>query len=277
MIVCLTVGAIALGIPRISHDGGIHSEKTYGVGSITPETEEKNTEKNGSGGVYDGTLEVITGEARPGKKDPELYNNTPPSGSFGYSDTDELKEALRTEFSDEKLNEKTSTLDESAREVFKEFTKKRLKENKIYVPSFDGDMFTLKDEAGYPKITLFASEAYNMPWIWYHACVNGTDMIIKTMYTDTNGESASEFLKKFCPDAPNVHNFGKFSNYERIYTKELSVGGKKTEVMVSETKDGERRFYSFMYKEMLVSIQSNHDLEKDDLLSLIAFTEIRLF
>ncbi len=278
-LLCIAIGVIAVYIPELSPDTVNTAEKVYGK-EHGVKTEEKYADTSElTGEKTDGAYEVQTGVDQPGgKKDPELYSgNSPSGGTYGYADVNALTEALRSEFSDEKLNEKMSVLDESAREVFKEFTKKRIKENVIYVPSFDGEVFTLNDEEGYPKITLFASEAYNMPWIWYHVCVNGVDMIIKTMYADTTEESASRFLKEFRPEAPNTHNYKNYPNYEKVYVKELSIGGKATEVTISELKNDERRYYTFMYKGMLVSIQTKYDLEKEDILSLIAFTEIKLF
>ncbi len=224
----------------------------------------------------------------------KLYNDTPKSvdsqavfeeppttTTARYASVEELTLAVGNWFSEKKSESITSNLDEKTANTLKKFIEKRVEDNSLLIPMFDEESIVLRDEEGYSNITLFPSELYGQPWIWYHCRVDDTDLIVKMMYIDdetilsgVNSKGVSQVIAEISPTAPNIDNIEKYTNYESITLSNVEFKDFTTEVMTMLVKNDSRIFYAFIYENVLVNIQSASDLLSKDIFSKISFDEI---
>lgn len=150
------------------------------------------------------------------------------------------------------------------------------------VPMLDGKQVPLRDEPGLPVITVFPSETYYRPWVFYHCTIDGVTTRICTMYLDgidveiTENMTASEFLKEFFPSAPNLHN--KEDNpYIEIYEEEISYNHSTVKALIYDTNDSDdsdRTSAFILQDELLIALYSHQaEFEADwtDDLSFVSY------
>ena len=124
----------------------------------------------------------------------------------------------------------------------------------VMVPQSNGDSLTIKD------ITVFETEMYNEPWVWYfmshipHMTVRIPTMpsLTANMDPDTSG---SEALRQIWPEAPNLHNREEFTdNYTEIREVKITTSeGEKTALFRKEA-DRDRVYLTFLQNGTLVTI-----------------------
>ncbi len=151
---------------------------------------------------------------------------------------------------------------------------------KIRVPCFAGKPGPLRNQEGYFNITLFSSELYSMPWIWYYWTMKGQNVIIRTTYLSESvteyarNHSCSEVIKSISPTAPNTDNYQSFPNYRAVYEQTLQLSDKKTSAMFYEVNDDERFYVFFIYDDILVIIVTKPDVMTSDFWSGFSLGDI---
>lgn len=211
------------------------------------------------------------------------YEEPPLTTSAYFSSFDELGSTLNNWISDENIETILANSDEKSATTFKNFAEKRKEDNSILIPMIDNKNIVLRNEEGYPNITLFSAELYDQPWIWYHCRIDDIDLIVKIMYidddtllTDINSNDVSWLIKQLAPSAPNIDNYESFTNYEKISLIETDLKNTVSKIMISSIKNDPRHFYKFVYQNILVSIQSSVDLNNTDIFSKLSFDELKL-
>ena len=161
---------------------------------------------------------------------------------------------------------------------YQRMASKIIAQKTIAVPHHNGEIIPLRDQKGYSVITLFVSELYSQPWVWFH-CANGAT--VKMMYVNTDQYaitdqlSCSAFIKIFAPNAPNVDNYQNFSSYQRIYDWDIALSDRTVRGMVSETNVS-KKIIQFLYGDMLVCITGETTLVNDEWLRGFAMQEITI-
>ena len=234
-----------------------------------------------AGGEYDfgeGRLFVSRGLSRENQIVPRVFNRPelvfvtlsgtdteeqPPIINSTEGDAlDEIKEEIKKWLSPDSVTE----ICESYGNVsFRDFAERRLEENFFYMPALD-----LRNKEGYSNMTLFPSELYGLPWMWYHCIADGTELTVKIAYPDIVTEDVSELISLIAPDAPNLHNIENYPSYESVFMSEVG----ELQVMESRVKDSPRRYYAFIYGDALVNIHSDVDLVKNGILERLSFERI---
>lgn len=226
-----------------------------------------------AGGEYEfgeGTLIVSRGLSRENQIVPRLFNRPelvfvtlkgdgrdgePPAvSSTEAASIEEIREEIKRWLSPDKVEE---VCDSYGDESFRAFAERRIEENFFYMPTFD-----LRNKEGYSNVTLFPSELYGMPWMWYHCVADGVELTVKIAYPEDVAENVSELISQIAPDAPNLHNFWDYPSYESIIMTEAG----DLRVMESRAKDSSRRYYAFVFGDALVNIQSDVDLVENGIL-----------
>ena len=124
----------------------------------------------------------------------------------------------------------------------------------VMVPQSNGDTLTIKD------ITVFETEMYNEPWVWYfmshipHMTVRIPTMPSLTAHMDPDS-SGSEALRQIWPEAPNLHNREEFTDsYTEIREVKITTSeGEKTALFRKEA-DRDRVYLTFLQNGTLVTI-----------------------
>lgn len=135
--------------------------------------------------------------------------------------------------------------------------------DEIKLPVIDGKPMKLRNKEGYSNITLFTKEAYDLPWVWFHCIYNEEDITVKTTYPSivtgidlSSATSVSDKLKLFAPDAVNVQNYQKYSNYKKVYEKTVELSGGPVSALIYELKDSEKIYVKFFIDDVFVSVHA---------------------
>ena len=132
------------------------------------------------------------------------------------------------------------------------------------VPNLDGKMIELRNKEGFTNISLYASEAYGLPCIFYHPSVStGENYYIKITYlpdeiASQNNKVASEIIKELSPNAPNLDNLG--NQHNNIYEQEITLADREVTALVYEYKNDSRNSTIFVYDDLLVEVRGNPDV-----------------
>lgn len=235
-----------------------------------------------AGGEYgfgEGKLIVSRGLSRENQIVPRIFNrpelvfitlkgdgnaeSEPPAvSSTEAALLEEIREEIKNWLSPDSVEE---ICDSYGNESFRDFAERRLEENFFYMPALD-----LRNKEGYSNMTLFPSELYGLPWMWYHCVADGVELTVKVAYPDRVTEDVSELITLIAPDAPNLHNIENYPSYESILMTEAG----ELQVMESRVKDSPRRYYAFIYGDALVNIHSDSDLVEKGILERISFEKI---
>ena len=132
------------------------------------------------------------------------------------------------------------------------------------VPCLDGKMIELRNKEGFTNISLFASEAYGLPCIFYHPSVStGENYYIKITYlpdeiAGQNDKTVSEIIKGLSPNSPNVNNLG--NQHKSIYEQTLNLADREVTALIYEYKNDSRNSTIFVYDDLLVEVRGNPDV-----------------
>ena len=219
-----------------------------------------------------------TPPSSPYMENPPVQDATPPPYMypFGYVTFDEFKNAISEK------NEKTlyaELLEQGAgdgrTDVFKSFVRK-FRAQHMMIPCIDGETVELSNREGFSNISFFASEAYNLPWIFYYPYVStGENFYIKITYVpdyilgQMENPTASEVIRALSPNSPNVGNLGE--RYEKIYNKTIKLYDREVTAMVCEYKDDPRNSTIFMYGDLLVEVKGKPDVWTAQWFSSLSF------
>lgn len=127
-------------------------------------------------------------------------------------------------------------------------------------PYLDDIPMPYRNQEGFSNVTFMTSEAYDMPWIWYHCVVNGESVTVKLTYPECAGgeikspQTCAELLESIAPDAVNVDNYKKYPNYKNVYEKTITVTSRDTSALFYELSDSEDITVMFCYNDVLVSL-----------------------
>ncbi len=136
-------------------------------------------------------------------------------------------------------------------------------EQLIKYPCLNGEAFPLDEQTpGYPMITIFPNERFDLPWIWFTGDINGKYIKLCTLYlnciesVELNGEeTASEIIQKLAPNFPNLHNQSEHTDsYNAIYTSKIKISEKDTDVLIYEYAKYSQVDIIFIYENMLVRV-----------------------
>lgn len=151
----------------------------------------------------------------------------------------------------------------------------------VMIPLLNGEPVPLQSRIDYPIITVFISERFNEPWIWYHCMIDGQPVKIRIMYTDdidvevTEDMTASEFIKAFRPTSPNLHNKENYTNRE-IYETEIPYNGSTVTALVDVYKDSGQTHTCFMLDGMLVGLLTYEESLNVDWAENLSFAALPL-
>ncbi len=144
---------------------------------------------------------------------------------------------------------------------------------KIAVPQIDGNPIALQNKEGYATATLFTSELFNLPWLWYHCVVDDQNIVVKISYLnvvgnfENNSTRYTDILNLIAPGAPSPENYENYVSYEKIYEKQVVLDDDViVTAMISELKDTSKVFISFYYDGLLVLLHGDKEMLSDDFL-----------
>ena len=151
-------------------------------------------------------------------------------------------------------------------------------EIELYIPTIEGTPIEMKEETG--GITLFSSELFKLPWIWYRGEYNGGSVVVCITYTAImeNVENCKTYLEVqnvIAPSAPNPNNFSD-ENYVKVEEIEKLFNGTAQTALFKQATD-DRTYYSFLQDGMMISIWSHSSDTLDDTFwqsfSLVPYTQ----
>ena len=212
-----------------------------------------------------------------------IFPNTPPSYAYplDYDSLGEFKNSMCEENA-EKIFAKFARegMPDEELDTFRSFVEK-LRAQNIPAPYADGSAIELRKEDGYSAISLFVSEAYGLPWIFYHPKVSsGENFYIKITYIpETISEkqknpTAAEVIGALSPNAPNLNHLGE--SHENIYNQQIKLRDREVTALVYEYKSDKRNSTVFVYGDLLVEVRCDPAVWSDEWfasLSLNCFAE----
>ena len=136
----------------------------------------------------------------------------------------------------------------------------------IIVPYFNGSPMSLRNKEGLSNITLMTREFVALPWIWYYGIYNGGNIVIKVTYPPIDvpqGYSASQVLNAINPNAVNIHNYQNFSNYEDVYSLDVSLNDTELNALVYEYKNSTKKTVSIYHDGFFICIDAESEMFDD--------------
>lgn len=193
-----------------------------------------------------------------------------------FDSIDELKNAANVENGESILSEFTAN-GVSAEQLAKvEILLNKIQAQGKVFPCLNGKAVALQDKEGYPNISLFPSEAYRLPWIFFHPAVStGKNYYIKiALLPDslTQGQdslTASAVIKELSPDSPNVGNLG--SRHKAIYEQTIRLLDREVTALVCEFKEDARNRVTFVYDDLLVEVNGDPTIWSSQWFSTLSF------
>ena len=158
-------------------------------------------------------------------------------------------------------------------EIADSFLTDRIKQNSIYVPFINGEMFNCKSENDI--ITLFPAENYNRSWLWYQTAKTFS---IDIMYLDTvlngtdikaaNDKGASWLMNKINPYGENSEK--QYPSFDESYKKQISLADRNIEAVIGirQYVHNKMIFTCFVYDDILVRINTIAEFDADLIKSL---------
>ncbi len=193
-----------------------------------------------------------------------------------YSSLSELAQSIQKENEGKIYSLFYAESEDKKGESFRRFITK-LQEEDIPVPCFNGRVIDFRSREGFPNISLFASESYDLPWIYYFPSVStGENFYIKVTFIpeellpDKDSTlTASEVIKKISPLSPNINHTGDY--YENIYEKNLTLEERDVVALVMTHKTDQRNSTVFVYTDMLVEAKGDPDVWSEEWFSTLSF------
>ena len=220
---------------------------------------------------HEGTPPLQNDGAQPSQNDA-----SPPAYIYPF-DYDSITEFQRAVQNKDELCSKLSN-DGASGEMVEEFGKfiEKLQTKSIAVPCINGVMMELRNEEGFSNISLYASEAYGLPWIFYHPKVStGENFYIKVTYVpdhvlETNkNPTASDVIRELSPNSPNLNNLGP--HHKKIYSEVVYVHYCLVIAMIIEYENDNRNSTFFVYGDLLVEVKGSPEVWSEEWFSTLSF------
>lgn len=149
----------------------------------------------------------------------------------------------------------------------------------VVVPCLNGKVIDLRNKEGLPNISLYVSEAYGLPWVYYHPSVStGENFYIKMTYLPNNitekqiNLTASEVIKELSPNSPNINNLGE--QHKDIYNQNIKLRDREVVALICEYKTDNRDSITFIYDDLLVEIRCDPRVWSDQWFSSLTFDNL---
>ena len=140
-------------------------------------------------------------------------------------------------------------------------------------------MVELRDKDGFPNISLFVSEAYGLPWVYYYPSVStGENFYIKITQFPNNVShkenilAASGAIKELSPNSPNIDNLGE--QHKNIYNQTIRLRDREVTALICEYKTDNRNSITFIYNDLLVEIRCDPKVWTDQWFSALSFESL---
>ncbi|GHU53794.1 hypothetical protein FACS1894132_07000 [Clostridia bacterium] len=121
------------------------------------------------------------------------------------------------------------------------------------------------DNKDFYGITIFSSESFSLPWIWYKfsESTGMRGLQLTHINNDLIGKSASEIIQELAPNYPNLHNIANSTQYSDIYEIEVYFANHSETVALIEKTYENRNFMFFVYGNVLarLAIYDNEDFD----------------
>lgn len=182
--------------------------------------------------------------------------------SVDFDSIDELKNAASVENRESILSEFTAN-GVSAEQLAKvEILLNKIRSQGKVFPCLNGEAVTFPNKEGYANISLFPSELYRLPWIFFHPTVSsGKNYYIKvaclpdSITENRDGLTASAVIKELSPNSPNVGNLGE--RHKAIYEQTIRLLDREVTALVCEFKDDDRNRVTFVYDDLLIEVNGD--------------------
>ena len=151
----------------------------------------------------------------------------------------------------------------------------RLRNN--IVPYLDGKVIELRNEEGFGNITMFSSEKYGLPCIFYHPTVfNSENLYIKVtcipdeFLHERETPIASDLIKIMAPDYPNTDNTGNYCS--AVYNTNIKLLDCEVTALVYEYKTDKRNSTLFVYDNLLIEVRNDPEIWGMNWFSTLSFS-----
>jgi len=193
-----------------------------------------------------------------------------------YESFDDLQKALYKEGEEEIsifFSEKGAPSEKV--ENMKIFVEK-LRAKNLPVPCMSGEPIELRNREGYSDISLFLSDLYALPGLYYHPKVStGENFYIQMTYVPDDvaatveNLTSSEVIKKLSPNSPNIDQLGE--QHEKIYNQTVTLFDREVTSLVIEYKTDSRNSVKFVYGEWLIEVRCDPAVWDAEWFSTLSF------
>ena len=181
------------------------------------------------------------------------------------------------------------TEDERSNGIFGSMRNKLLKEETAMIPYYMDKEIPYRNMEGFSNITLFVTEAFRKPCIWYHGVFSRSNIRFVVMYYDrdlldeANEKGASWLIAQISYSGLNIDNYEQYNEESKIkdrtvYQKEIQLGDRVVISMVIDNSSNEPDLDSgvyFVYDDILVSLWGQLEA-LESILPDITFCEVSL-
>ena len=193
----------------------------------------------------------------------EIVLPSPPAySSYEYESYNAVHRALTNQLSSQfkQLRQEQENCGELYQQTLLDFASGEIK---VAVPQINGENLSLRNQEGFSNVTLFTSELYHLPWLWYHCRVNEQNLTVCIAYLNVLDRTELDLATSYCqvlkmisPNSPSPDNYKQSASYTKIYEKEITLGnGKKSIAMISELKNDPRIYVCLYLDGMLVTLR----------------------
>lgn len=140
------------------------------------------------------------------------------------------------------------------------------------IPCLNGQPVALESSVDELCITLFSSELYRKPWIWYDSTIDNEPISVRIMLdqdvlaTFDESDSCADILKYIAPNAPNIDNYNS-ENYASIFEWNITTADGAKTALVKKESDRDREYISFMQNGFFVTLSGPQDVITSEWLS----------
>lgn len=156
------------------------------------------------------------------------------------------------------------------------FFVKKMQSHNITVPYLSGKVIQFGNREGFPNISIYASEQYRLPWIFYYPEVpNGDNFYIKMAFIPDSimekqkNPTASEVIKELSPGSPNIDIIG--DQHKSIYNQNIRLEDREVTALVIEYKKGNRNSTFFVYDDLLIEVRSDPEVWTEQCFAALSF------
>lgn len=180
---------------------------------------------------------------------------------------------LRAAFSEGSLvyEEKALYNDHAYQEKYETFVDYFVNGAVFHIPKTNGVEMEFQNYEGFNNVSLFTTELYWLPSIWYYVLYNDQDVRVCITYPeafDIQGleeqPNGVEVIKQISPDAITTENYQSRERYKNVYLKELELADQTVSAVFYEFHDDPRFDVRFYYKGVFVRIVAYPEVMSDD-------------